>query len=368
MTSVTMTFLVWLAGNSCLWPLAQQAERDSGITMDNSILISKDNESLGDATSSTNQWINQTTYPNSTGNKKKPMLKRVSKRRKSHQRGPQNVSSNRCGDKCCPGWSPAPNTGTCTRAICTPKCKNRGVCRKPQKCVCKVGFEGSRCERSTSLITSSTPLTGGSISTPPSVSIREEAAAISRDLNFVTSSPIRIISSLPITPMLTTDTKDVSPSSVPTITAPKSGDDQMLSYSAKNSTSLNWQPLTVQELQSILQRKGLAKKDKMATLLIKHLETQKSQTAKESWKERHRMPNSIRTARGEYNILRQMHTNVPGPVSHLLRENVTFEQLFNRVKKEFCVTRCFALHSALRLNLELPESSSFWERRYQLHS
>ncbi|XP_069610578.1 uncharacterized protein [Ranitomeya imitator] len=303
MTSVTMTFLLCLAGNSCLWSLAQLAKRDSGVTIENDLLISQTNVSLREGTSSTIQWINnQTTLPNRGGNKEKVILKRINKRRKSNQKGRPNVSSNLCGDQCCPGWSMAPDTGTCTRAICTPKCKNRGVCRKPQKCTCKVGFQGSRCERRTPpLMTSSTPLAEVSLSSP--LRVGDEAAAISGDLSSVTLYPIPFTSSLP------TITNTVfSSRPVPTTTL-KSGGDQVLNHSAKSSPSLNWQPLTVQELQSILQRKGLAKKDKMAALLTKHLETQKSQTAKESWKEKHRTPNSIRTARGEYNILRQTHTN-----------------------------------------------------------
>ncbi|XP_073405411.1 uncharacterized protein [Dendrobates tinctorius] len=301
MTSVTMTFLLCLAGNSCLLPLAQLAERDSGVTIENDLLISQTNVSLRDVTSSTIQWSNnQKTHPNPGGNKEKVILKRVNKRRKSNQKGRPNVSSNVCGDQCCPGWSMAPNTGTCTRAICTPKCKNRGVCRKPQKCTCKVGFEGSRCERRTPpLMTSSTPLAEVSLSSPVRA---DEAAAISGDLSSVTLYPIPFASSLPT---ITNTVYYARP--VPTTL--KSRDGQVLNHSAKSSTSLNWQPLTVQELQSIMQRKGLAKKDKMAALLTKHLETQKTQTAKESWKVKHRTPNSIRTARGEYNILRQTHTN-----------------------------------------------------------
>ncbi|XP_071979584.1 uncharacterized protein [Engystomops pustulosus] len=428
MTSVAMTFLLWLAGHSCLWPLAHQAERDTGVTMENRRLISGDNLSLHDVNNSTIQWIdNQTTHPNPGGDKK-VILKRVNKRRKSFRERIPNGRSNRCGDKCCPGWSTAPNTETCTRAICTPKCKNKGVCRKPQKCVCKMGFGGSQCERRSS----------------PSVTARSEAAAISGDLNFATLSPRHFSSNLEASPMPSADHKTpassvptltsadhktsassvptittltsadhktpassvptltsadhktsassvptittltsadhktpassvptltsadhktsassvptittltsgdhktsassvptittltsgdhkTSASSVPTITTLTSGDHktsassvptittltpaghQVLNDSAKKSSSLNWQPLTVQELQSILQRKGLAKRDKMAAFLAKHLETQKSQTAKDNWKERHRVPNSIRTAKGEYNILRLIQTNV----------------------------------------------------------
>ncbi|KAG8550811.1 hypothetical protein GDO81_019606 [Engystomops pustulosus] len=166
MTSVAMTFLLWLAGHSCLWPLAHQAERDTGVTMENRRLISGDNLSLHDVNNSTIQWIdNQTTHPNPGGNKK-VILKRVNKRRKSFRERIPNGRSNRCGEKCCPGWSTAPNTETCTRAICTPKCKNKGVCRKPQKCVCKMGFEGSQCEEKSHSQTSPMPSDDAQQQTP----------------------------------------------------------------------------------------------------------------------------------------------------------------------------------------------------------
>ncbi|XP_056396725.1 latent-transforming growth factor beta-binding protein 4 isoform X2 [Hyla sarda] len=341
MAPVSMTLLLWLAGHSCLWHLAQQAEGDSDVPIENDILVSKIYVSLRDSKNSTTQWINnRTTHPNPGGNKKKLILKRVTKKRKSHQKGLQDVSSNHCGEKCCPGWSMAPKTGTCTRAICTPKCKNRGVCRKPQECVCKVGFEGSHCERRRTppLTTNPTPLGGVSISTRPSASIRRDAAAIAGDLGFVTLSPIHF-SSPPQTSLRSSiDTKDPT-GPVPTITALKPGDNQMVNYSAKNGTSLNWQPLTVQELQSILQRKGFAKEDKMTALLAKHLETQKSQTTKESWKERRRIPNSIRTARGEYNILRQIQTNASGQVEKV---RVMFTPMICRVHcvGDRCTNQC----------------------------
>ncbi|CAH2314059.1 latent-transforming growth factor beta-binding 1-like [Pelobates cultripes] len=60
------------------------------------------------------------------------------------------LSVNVCAAQCCPGWTVAPKTGTCTRAICTPRCKNGGLCKKPQTCVCKSGFVGTRCEKRTS--------------------------------------------------------------------------------------------------------------------------------------------------------------------------------------------------------------------------
>lgn len=91
MSSVTMTFLLWLAGQSYLWPMAQKAERDSGVAMGNGILISKPNVSLRDMMSSTTQWINNQTTPNPGGNKEKLILKRVNKRRKPHQKGLPDV-------------------------------------------------------------------------------------------------------------------------------------------------------------------------------------------------------------------------------------------------------------------------------------
>ncbi|XP_075042095.1 uncharacterized protein LOC142101542 [Mixophyes fleayi] len=309
MTPVTMTFLLLVAGLLCYQTPAQHLEPESGIRQEKEMLVLKSNVMFHEMMNISRSDTRQTSPPSSNGKKVTIVLKKVNKERKSLHTGPQNVRNNLCGDKCCPGWNMAPKSGTCTRAVCTPRCKNRGVCRKPQKCVCKVGFDGSYCERRSS---SSPSRNRVPTSTPPSVRSRNESSALKAstgDLNLVTLSPVHFNSPLSNTLMTTTSAKDALPSAVATNIGLKSRDDQTLNSPAKTSTSLSWQPLTVQELQYILQKKGLVTKDKMATLLTKHLETQKSQMAKESWKEKHRTPNTIRTARGEFNIHRQIQKN-----------------------------------------------------------
>ncbi|XP_077788592.1 latent-transforming growth factor beta-binding protein 4 isoform X4 [Podarcis muralis] len=56
---------------------------------------------------------------------------------------------NLCGEVCCPGWSLAPKTGRCTKAVCLPRCRNGGQCRAPHRCACRSGFSGPRCEHAT---------------------------------------------------------------------------------------------------------------------------------------------------------------------------------------------------------------------------
>ncbi|XP_063793742.1 latent-transforming growth factor beta-binding protein 4 isoform X2 [Pseudophryne corroboree] len=341
MTPLPMTFLLWVAG--LLWnqSLAQHPEPNSGIRQENEMSV-PELKSINH--SSTDQWkSNHTFLSNSNKKKVKLILKRINKERKSLHTGPHAIRPNRCGDKCCPGWSTAPKTGACTRAVCNPRCKNRGVCRTPQKCVCKIGFHGSYCERrSSSFIARSIPPERVPSSTTPSAINTVESPSVkagARDLTFVTMSPLHLSLSPSTTLTATTITKKPAPRAVATHTGLKSRDDQILSYPAKNSTSLSWQPLTVQELQYILQKKGLVTKDKMATLLAKHLESQKSQLAKDSWKERHRTPNSIRTPRGEFNIHRQIQKNASGQVEKV---RVMFTPMICRVQclGDRCTNKC----------------------------
>ncbi|XP_061453694.1 latent-transforming growth factor beta-binding protein 4 isoform X3 [Rhineura floridana] len=72
------------------------------------------------------------------------------RRRKSQAgRAPKAARPNVCGEVCCPGWSLAPKTGNCTKAICIPQCQNGGQCKAPQHCTCRSGFTGPYCEHST---------------------------------------------------------------------------------------------------------------------------------------------------------------------------------------------------------------------------
>ncbi|XP_039986751.1 latent-transforming growth factor beta-binding protein 1-like [Xiphias gladius] len=53
-----------------------------------------------------------------------------------------------CGDQCCVGWTLSPKTRRCTKPRCFPRCHNGALCRQSNRCVCRRGFHGSRCESS----------------------------------------------------------------------------------------------------------------------------------------------------------------------------------------------------------------------------
>lgn len=53
---------------------------------------------------------------------------------------------NVCGGQCCSGWTTAPGTNRCIKPVCDPPCQNKGSCSRPQLCVCRSGFRGSRCD------------------------------------------------------------------------------------------------------------------------------------------------------------------------------------------------------------------------------
>ncbi|XP_071353418.1 latent-transforming growth factor beta-binding protein 2-like, partial [Trachinotus anak] len=54
-----------------------------------------------------------------------------------------------CGGQCCVGWMLSPKTRRCTKPSCFPRCHNRALCRQSNRCVCRRGFHGPRCEFST---------------------------------------------------------------------------------------------------------------------------------------------------------------------------------------------------------------------------
>lgn len=57
------------------------------------------------------------------------------------------IGPNVCGgQQCCSGWAVAPGTNRCIKPDCQPPCQNRGSCSRPHTCVCRSGFQGSRCE------------------------------------------------------------------------------------------------------------------------------------------------------------------------------------------------------------------------------
>ncbi|XP_076353916.1 epidermal growth factor-like protein 7 [Tachypleus tridentatus] len=48
--------------------------------------------------------------------------------------------------ECCPGWTRSSSSYDCTKAICSPGCKNGGTCVKPNHCICTSGWSGDTCE------------------------------------------------------------------------------------------------------------------------------------------------------------------------------------------------------------------------------
>ncbi|XP_019223206.1 latent-transforming growth factor beta-binding protein 4 isoform X3 [Oreochromis niloticus] len=51
-----------------------------------------------------------------------------------------------CGDRCCAGWTLSPKTRGCTKPRCSPPCRNGALCRRFNRCVCRRGFHGYRCQ------------------------------------------------------------------------------------------------------------------------------------------------------------------------------------------------------------------------------
>nr|XP_020649533.1 latent-transforming growth factor beta-binding protein 2 isoform X1 [Pogona vitticeps] len=65
--------------------------------------------------------------------------------RRLHPRA-RTAGPNVCGGQCCSGWTTAPGTNHCIKPVCDPPCQNKGSCSRPQLCICRSGFRGSRCE------------------------------------------------------------------------------------------------------------------------------------------------------------------------------------------------------------------------------
>ncbi|XP_069063305.1 latent-transforming growth factor beta-binding protein 4 isoform X2 [Pleurodeles waltl] len=251
---------------------------------------------------------------------------RVKKSQPSKKAKAPKPDPNQCGEQCCPGWSVAPKSGKCTKAICTPKCKNKGLCKAPQFCVCKPGFEGQRCEHRTDSVPQNmeSPSIVRTLVMPPllapsSAGMTEET--ISNSLNVI---PIQAVSSTDSTLSCRHCLKNTTPNTIftnpgglttglvtvkPTLQQKETdGSDEKSNSSTKflepnkKQTSVRWQPLTLQELQSVLQRKSGGPLDKMALLLTKHLESQQGKLPLSGVKEKSRSRKTVRTPRGEYTI------------------------------------------------------------------
>ncbi|XP_067363392.1 latent-transforming growth factor beta-binding protein 4 isoform X2 [Channa argus] len=75
------------------------------------------------------------------GSGEKPRGGRAAGRRGAAVSGPRV-----CGGQCCDGWTLSPKTRRCTKPRCFPRCQHQALCRRSNRCVCRPGFHGFRCE------------------------------------------------------------------------------------------------------------------------------------------------------------------------------------------------------------------------------
>ncbi|XP_041428866.1 latent-transforming growth factor beta-binding protein 4 isoform X2 [Xenopus laevis] len=169
--------------------------------------------------------------------------------------------------------------------MCMQKCKNG--CRKLQTCVCKNGFRGTRCQHQSFPGKSETGI--------------PKADVVIQFTMVPTLTPA-------ISTAGSTVNTDVSTAEL------KYSDPKVQIHSDKSKTSLRWQPLSLQELQSILKRKGLASHGKITSLLTTHLETQKRLIGNNGEKEKHYANKTIHTPRKEYMNHKQIHKAVVCPL------------------------------------------------------
>ncbi|KAK6296968.1 hypothetical protein J4Q44_G00331100, partial [Coregonus suidteri] len=156
---------------------------------------------------------------------------------------------NVCGNRCCHGWTVSPKTQKCTKPRRLPRCHNGAVCRQPNICECRTGFYGAR--------------------------LPAETTALWRTEG---------------TPASTTNPE------------------------TNKYYTVRWQPLTLQAAQSVLLKKALARggrSDKMTTILMKHIETErkKLQSASSSDLQDTQTTSvkSFHTQKGQYTV----HVNPP---------------------------------------------------------
>ncbi|XP_069578756.1 latent-transforming growth factor beta-binding protein 4 [Brachyistius frenatus] len=57
-----------------------------------------------------------------------------------------------CGHCCCVGWTLSLKIRRCTKPRCSPPCHNGALCRQSNSCVCRRGFHGYRCRLSTATL------------------------------------------------------------------------------------------------------------------------------------------------------------------------------------------------------------------------
>ncbi|KAK6470641.1 latent-transforming growth factor beta-binding protein 4 isoform X1 [Huso huso] len=210
------------------------------------------------------------------------------------------IGSHLCGTRCCSGWSLAPKTKKCTKPQCAPRCLNGGLCERPHTCVCKPGFEGPRCETTSTSQGLSTPIPTSPPTSPSSTTSSLGAVRAGRAHKEPERGPR-------------------TPSQTP-----------------KKHSTVRWHPLTLKEAQSVLQKKSSGSgglPEKMTALLSKHVEAQRGKllsagllVVKES------SVKIVRTSQGEYTVYR-----TPAPARN---QNTAGERIKVLFTPTICKVRC----------------------------
>ncbi|XP_069042444.1 latent-transforming growth factor beta-binding protein 4 isoform X2 [Lepisosteus oculatus] len=212
---------------------------------------------------------------------------------------------NVCGAACCAGWTVAPKTKKCTKPRCSPRCANGGICKRPQVCLCRAGFEGPRCEHPRDHQRTPTPAADGA-----------SATTLPR-IPSVTSSPIA---------------EQASTGAQPKSSKP--------SQSSRKQRVVHWQPLTLKEAELVLLKKSLGaggQADKMTALLSKHVEAERGKLLSGTLSgDKGGRVKAIQTQRGEYTIYR---TTVPADAQSAGGERI--KVLFTPT---ICKVRCTQGH------------------------
>ncbi|XP_024297929.1 latent-transforming growth factor beta-binding protein 4 isoform X1 [Oncorhynchus tshawytscha] len=228
-----------------------------------------------------NDQVYQTQWRMTTTSKPKLKQKQDHFNGKKYWKYATNVTlqlngTNVCGNRCCHGWTVSPKTQKCTKPRCLPRCHNGAVCRQPNICECRTGFYGARCEFAS--------VTYGLVGLPWAF-LRPTSPMVSTT---TTLSPTTVIPNTTPVPTETTAAWRTEGTPVSTV---------------------RWKPLTLQEAQSVLLKKALARGgrgDKMTSILMKHIETErkKLQSASPSDLQDTRTTSvkSFHTQKGQYTI------------------------------------------------------------------
>nr|XP_046169663.1 uncharacterized protein LOC124004884 [Oncorhynchus gorbuscha] len=211
---------------------------------------------------------------------------------------------NVCGNRCCHGWTVSPKTQKCTKPRCLPRCHNGAVCRQPNICECRTGFYGARCEFAS--VTYGLVGIPWALLCPTSPMVSTTTSGLSITLPPTTSLSPTI--TLPPTTVIPTTT---TPVSTETTAAWKTAGTPASTTNPETNKyyAVRWQPLTLQEAQLLLLKKALARGgrgDKMTTILMKHIETERKKLQSASQSDLHDTQTtsvkSFHTQKGQYTV------------------------------------------------------------------